>query len=532
MIERLVYNNKSFKMLNNYGYTFSNSEVTFNDITIDFTNCSIADMPYKYQEIQIRQAKTEEDILKNYSVLFTGYLDSIDISEMKMRKEYREMTLTLLSPLKLATRRNVTLIGTYKLIEAIKRVIQPLIDDGFVLKEINVPDGQITTNFILETVENCMNNIGFKRNIFWNINERKEIYINSIDYLFGLAPKKNISCKESEEGLLRIQPKIENIDYANIINFKNVRLIYSTKNTEYPIIKNKKVVKKGDIVNFDNPIIIDENTLRNYISEQSDEKKQYICLELILYDPNLELEDSYCSIGINKIQGNYEQYDKFVIDSSESISFSDDGGEEGDIVLQRDKFFTNLITGFKWNKDAVMTVKQIESDTALRYTTMRFIYSAEINKLKGIISHSGQIEKTVEYNEKWTSLPQLTAYARSLITQNSKTINQVELEYDSNPNLKIGEIVNINEPDFFINGTFAVKNISYTFCNETDQVWKITLKSTDLLSTYIDMFRPAENQENQEKVNTVILSEFVEEQINEKHKLELEQNEHTLDFNL
>ena len=147
-------------------------------------------MPYKYQEIQIRQAKTEEDILKNYSVLFTGYLDSIDISEMKMRKEYREMTLTLLSPLKLATRRNVTLIGTYKLIEAIKRVIQPLIDDGFVLKEINVPDGQITTNFILETVENCMNNIGFKRNIFWNINERKEIYINSIDYLFGLAPKK------------------------------------------------------------------------------------------------------------------------------------------------------------------------------------------------------------------------------------------------------------------------------------------------------------------------------------------------------
>ena len=46
------------------------------------------------------------------------------------------------------------------------------------------------------------------------------------------------------------------------------------------------------------------------------------------------------------------------------------------------------------------------------------------------------------------------------------------------------------------------------------------------------MFRPAESQENQEKVNTVILSEFVEEQINEKHILELNQNEHTLDFNL
>ena len=98
----------------------------------------------------------------------------------------------------------------------------------------------------------------------------------------------------------------------------------------------------------------------------------------------------------------------------------------------------------------------IQADTALRYTTMRFMYSAEIEKLKSVISESGQIEKTVDYNDKWTTLPQLISYARSLITQNSNTINQVTLEYDQNPNLELGNIITINKPEFYIQGKFTV----------------------------------------------------------------------------
>lgn len=534
MITRLVYNNKAFKMINEYGYKFSSNEVTFNDITIDFTDCTIADIPFKYQEIQIRQAETEEDILTNYTVLFTGYLDEIELSEMKVSDEPREITLTLLSPLKMATKRNVSLIGTYGLVETIKRLIQPLIDDGFILKEIHVPDGQITTNFVLETVENCMNNIGFKRNIFWYINEKKEIYINSIDYLFGLQPAKAIKQDKKENGLLKIQPKIENIDYANVINFKNVRLIYSSNNyiqssrvEPYPIAQINKIIKKGDIITFDNPIVIDEKYLRNYIEEQNDEERTYYNFWL-----NAELEDGtnkFYTIGITTVQDD-SKYDKFA--TYGNITFSNDNGNEGEIILQRDNFYSNLVTGFKWNIDSDATITRITSDTALRYTTMRFMYSAEINKLKGIISDSGQIEKSIDYNEKWTSLPQLISYARSLMTQNSNVVNQVSLEYDINPNLKVGDIVEIDKPNFYIQGKFAVKDISYTFNNELQQDWQITLKSTDLISTYIDMFRPAEKEENQENINTVILSEFVEEQINEKHSIELEQSEHTLNFNL
>ncbi len=538
MITKVVYNNKSFKILNEYNFKFSNNEVTFNDIIIDFTGCTIADIPYKYQEIKIMQADNEEDIL-NGEVLFTGYLDEINLSEMKMKKEFREMTLTLLSPLKMATKRNISLIGTYKLKEAISRVIQPLIDDGFKLKEINIPDGQITTNYVLETVENCMNDIGFKRNIFWYINEKKEIFVNSIDYLFGLPVKKVIDENKEEKGLLKLQPEISNIDYANVINFKNVRLIYSEKDTRnddssagkhgyniYPIVDLDKEIKKGDIISFNNPIIIDEDTLKKVITDKNDNYKynSYFCIYIDIRIADTEYKTYEIKIICNNnVQG--------VFEINGNITFSNDSGEEGEIVLQRDSFFSNLITGFKWNGEDA-TLVNIMSDTALRYTTMRFMYSAEINKLKGIISDSGQIEKTVDYNEKWTTLSELTSYARSLMVQNANTVNQVMLEYDANPNLNIGDLVEINAPDFYINGKFAVKDISYTYYNEIEQNWQITLKSTDLISTYIDMFRPAEKEENTNKINTVILSEFVEEKVNEVHGLELDETTHTLNFNL
>ena len=87
MITRVVYNNKAFKIIDEYSIKFSNNEVTFNDIKIDFTNRSIADIPYKYQEIKIMQAESEENIL-NGKILFTGFLDEIEISEMKRKKEF------------------------------------------------------------------------------------------------------------------------------------------------------------------------------------------------------------------------------------------------------------------------------------------------------------------------------------------------------------------------------------------------------------------------------------------------------------
>ena len=539
-MKKIKYNGKLFKLLDNCGFKFSNNEVTFNDVKIDFTGYSLADIPFKYQKIEVVEIEEGRE-----EVIFTGYLDTIKPSFItKKKKGYRELALTLLSPLKMATVRTISLIGTYTKEEAIRRILQPLIDDGFTIEELNIDDGQITVNFVLETIENAMNNVCSKANIFWFIDEKRGIYVNSIDYLFGKAISKTITENDDFEadGLININPTIENIDYSNIINFKNVRLIYSqdndlvqdstaSENEGYPIVSINKTINKGDIIKFDNPIIVDENKLRDIIDETEKSENsyptEYYCLFLSI---KTSIGDSINKVSITRIE-NASDYNKYII--SPGITFSNSDGSEGEVVLQRDSFYSNLITGFKWNGEDNAKIFQIKSDTALRYTTMKFMYTAEIENLKEIISDSGQIEKTIDFNEKWTTLNQLVNYARSLMIQNSNAVNTVQLEYDKNPNLKIGDIVDIQLPSFYIEGSFAVKEINYTYTNEIEQNWKITLKSADLVSTYIDLFRPVETEETEDKIDTVILSEFIEENIKEIHTVSIKnESNHTLNFNL
>lgn len=161
---RLKIKDKEYKIIDSYSIKSSNNQVTFNNIKIDFSDGTSEDIPYKYQKIQVVQ---------DGDVIFTGYLDTITFGKLKTNNPYKEITLTLLSPLKLATRRCIDLIGTYDLATAIRRILQPLVDDGFTIAELNVPEGQITTSFILETIENAMNNIGSKKYILDNRRKTK-----------------------------------------------------------------------------------------------------------------------------------------------------------------------------------------------------------------------------------------------------------------------------------------------------------------------------------------------------------------------
>lgn len=536
-MKKIKYNGKLFKMLDNCGFKFSNNEVTFNDVKIDFTGYSLADIPFKYQKIEVVEIEGEQE-----EVIFTGYLDTIKPSFVTKKKNgYRELSLMLLSPLKMATIRTVSLIGTYTKEEIIRRILQPLVDDGFTIEEINIDDGQITVNFVLETIENAMNNVCSKANVFWFIDEKKGIYVNSIDYLFGKPVAKTITENDDfhADGLINIDPTIENVNYSNIINFKNVRLIYSEKDissssssvsngeyNKYPVLNLNKIINNGDTINFINPIIVDESKLREIINEKKPyDNENFYCLFLQIQNSNNQIETFEMKIIYKD-----EEQGEFL--TKGNITFSDGDEEEGDIVLQRDNFFSNLITGFKWNGNDNAIITELRTDTGLRYTTMKFMYTAEIEKLKKIISDSGQVEKTIDFSDKWTTLNQLVNYARSLMVQNSNTVNTVELEYDINPNLKIGDIVNIQLFSFYTEGNFAVKEIDYTYTNKTKQNWKITLKSADLVSTYIDLFRPVETEETDDKIDTVILSEFIEENIQEIHTTTINQDNHTLNFNL
>lgn len=514
-----VYNNKAFEIIGNYSIETSNREVAFSDLSIDFTGKGLADIPYKYQEIKIKEAEDEQHILRG-KTLFSGFLDEISLSSMKYQGEDRVLKLTLLSPLAMSTRRTVTLIGTNRLKVAITRILQPLIDDGFRIEEMNIPNGRITTNFVLETVENCMNTICYKRGIFWHIDENKCIYVNSIDYLFGLDAKKEIVSgitDMEEEGIYNIQPTIKNVNYANVLNFKNVRVFtksfgygYNQKSS-YELAKPNRRVKQGDYVEFNYPIIIDEKTANMLSEERGDNIVKLFQLGLGNKYDTAPQESFYILLQ----NGEYS--------ISSEISFNDQDYEDSEkIILQKDEFFKNMITGFYYNGSHTWYINEIISDSALRYTTMKYMYSQEIEKMKGIISDSGQIERTIDYNEQWTTEKQLIEYARSLIIDNSNIINTVDLSFDKNPDLRLGDIIQINTPEFYIDGNFAVTDIKYNYINDENQTWNITVKNADFVSTYIDLFRPLEQQQDENNINTMILSEFIEENIKETHTTERE----------
>lgn len=525
MITKAVFNNKLFRLIDNFQFEFTNNEVSFQDIIIDFTGMSLEDMPFKYQEIKVYQFKSEND---EGELIFSGFVDEVNISDMLNEDEDRELIITLLSPMKMATVRNVTLIGTFEKEEAVRRVLQPLLDDGFSIKEINVSNGQITCNYLIQTIEFCLNDISSRLGLFWTINEKKEITVVGIDSLFNKLPAKTITGNIRNNELIELSPSIKNIDYANVINIKKARVYYETetsiiewsgavKSKAYPIMNLPKKLMNGEEVQFENPIVIDKELLKKIALQDI---HVHGMSNVDIYD-NFKIvincgNNNYfnAEIGIYYSQGEFGNQD------SNNFSYSDSNEEAKKIILIRDNFFKNLIVGFKWNGEDNATIQSINSCTALRYNNIRVLNNNEINQMKGIISETGIIEKTIDYNEQWSTEDDLIEYARSQMTQNTNTINQVILKYDKNPNIQLGDIVEIDEKAFFTKGRFVVSEILFEYINENDINWTITLKNADLLSTFIDLFRPSVSQEQNIDSDTSTIAEYSEGNIYEKHELE------------
>lgn len=495
----LQYSGKKFKILNEYSLNTSSRQVTFSDLTVDFTDKTLNDLPIKYQEVQIK---------KNNTVIYTGYVNSFTLPSMKQSdNEFRELEINLLSPMQMATNKVTSIIGTYKLEEVIRRALSPLILDGFEIKELNVKDGQKTVNFLMQTTEFIMNSLSNSETLWWYIDENKGIHVNSIDYQFGLLPKMNLTHDEKVEGLLSITPCVEAVNYANVINVKNARVYFSSWYYSYydSKLNNKplfeaKTLKKGDTIDFKYPVDISETTIRKIKeSDTHSRSTEYYNFDIILSN-NKEY-------SIALIENEYK--------ISEGISFSENDKEI--IVLKRDNFFKNLITGLVYNGDQQVTIKTLKSETALEYKTMKFVNSQEIELNKGKITKSGVIEKTVDMNERWFFADDLVSEVRSMMYNNSNQTNILKLEFDKNKNLSIGDIIRVDLPKFLTQGEYIITDITFTHSNVEN--WNITLRSSDVLENFIDLFREKEKQENNEQVETVIISEYVEEKIKEIHEV-------------
>ena len=495
----LEYSSKKFKIINSYTINTSSRQVTFTDINIDFTNRTLEDLPIKYQEVQIK---------KDNTVIYTGYVNSFTLPSMKQSdNEFRELEINLLSPMQMATNKVVTIIGTYKLEEVIRRALSPLLLDGFEIKELNVRDGQKTVNFLMQTTEFVMNSLSNTESLWWYIDENKQIYINSIDYQFGLLPKMTLTHNEKVDGLLSITPSVEAVNYANVINVKNARVYFSSwyyshyddKLNNKPLF-DARTLKKGDSIDFKYPIDISEETIKRVKNKDNS-------IGTLVY------ENFYLYLSNNKEA--YIELDENQYKISSNISFSDDNKKE--IVLKRDDFFKNLITGFTYNGDTEVEILNLKSETALEYRTMKFINSQEIKLNKNKVTPSGVIEKTIDMNERWFFTDDLVSEVRSLMSNNSNQTNILTLEFDKNKNLNIGDIVRVNLPKFLTQGNYIITDIVFTHSNVEN--WKITLRSSDVLENYIDLFREKEKQEINEQIETVIISEYVEDKMNEVHEV-------------
>lgn len=494
----LEYSSKKFKIINSYTINTSSRQVTFTDINIDFTNRTLEDLPIKYQEVQIK---------KDNTVIYTGYVNSFTLPSMKQSdNEFRELEINLLSPMQMATNKVVTIIGTYKLEEVIRRALSPLLLDGFEIKELNVRDGQKTVSFLMQTTEFVMNSLSNTESLWWFIDENKKIYINSIEYQFGLLPKMTLTHDEKVSGLLSITPSVEAVNYANVINVKNARVYFDSWYYSYydDKLNNKplfdaRTLENGHSVDFKYPIDISENAIRTI----KDKAKNTGILE---YD------SFYIQLGNNKDYYIALIEDEFVI--SDGIGFSDD--DKSVITLRRDEFFKNLITGFTYNGND-NTILTIKSSTALEYRTMKFINSQEIELNKGKITPSGVIEKTVDMNERWFFIDDLVTEVRSLMYNNSNQTNILTLEFDENKQLKIGDVIRVDFPNFLTQGDYIITDITYRHANVEN--WKIILRSADILENYIDLFREKEKQEINEQIDTVVISEYIEEKMNEMHEV-------------
>ena len=459
------------------------------------------------------------------NIIYTGYVNNFTLPKMKNRNEYRELELDLLSPLAMATVRTVDAVGTYELQLLVRELIQPLIDDGFVLKEMNIGNNQITVNFLSETVESSLNKLSNKFNFWWYIDANKNIYINSITYLMSLKPKLTYDDDNPIKGLIDVIPSIDATDYCNVVNFTNVRMYvesyfdwYSSgtidlddddgkiKTGFYPLFE-KFTLNTGDEIEFNHPFDISANAV---IKMANSSNGYYVEKNALTIYEETEGQGTYPRLRLYLDKNN-----NIVIPSD--VTISDSYSDENTWVLVRDSFFNNLIVGLKYN-GASFNIKAVSSLTALIWAKVKIQDNIEINKNKGVISESGIVEKQVNMNETWKTYEELIEIANSYIKKNLSKVDKVKLNIDFDANLNIGDTVKINKDYFLIDDVYIITDKTSTYEGNVKS-WSYTLKNTNILENYVDLFRASDNQDDEQKKVNLVTSDYIEEGFQERYEV-------------
>ena len=499
------FNDKKYKIINNVQINKSSREVTYSDLILDFSKCTINDLPYAQQEIQI---------IEDNQAIFKGFVSDYKLPKLnKVITPKKELTLSLFSPRQMTTKRVVTIMRTAMMSEIVNQILAPLYADGFYLKEINIEDKVITVNLISRTVEEILNWLSNKYSLYWNIDELKGIEINSIDYMLNKEAKRKINIKNYKtqiKGLLNITPEVENIEYANIINVKNARIFYENYSTELNI-----TLKNNDRLEFENPLDISLATAERIAGDVT---KQGVSIPITNIQIDYDNEQAYIVSGFNTSG-----------DIKPGLNIKDiarDDSTGAKFILTIDPTFKNLATGIIYKGENPIKVKSISSQTYLRYANMKLINWYEIEQQAGKITPSGQVEKILDVENGWFTIEELIEYVRNTLKNNDKYTNQVIINYDNYNDLFVGDRLEINLPEYFISGNFIITDISETKQGTNFKNYSIKLRNTNLLENFINLFRSSNDiKEQQSQVELEYVVEYTEEEmIEETHKITIDEN--------
>nr|DAF27024.1 MAG TPA: hypothetical protein [Caudoviricetes sp.] len=452
---------------------------------------------------------------KNNELFFTGYMENCKLPDLTLASKIdNELTLTLMTPRTMATKKTVTMVTTDTMLNIINRIFQPLYNDGFTLKEHNFDNKAITVKLIARTIEECMKILSTKYALYWNINELKEITVNSIEYQFNKPFTKSVNIdnyKEELKGLIKLVPTIEGTDYANIINVKNARVFYSFINKDMNV-----TLKKDGKIEFENPVDISYSTAKRLNAGMFIDGAEIAVsnLKILYYDSNNNYKEAYIISGINTSG-----------DIKSGLNIKDigtDSQEDPLFVLDMDSMFTYLATGFTYKGEENIVIDQIFSETALRYASMKLLNWHEIEKNAGTITTTGQIEKTVDAKEKWFTTQELIDYIRGYFVSNDKNTNIIKIYVDENNDINIGDRLEFNFPELYTQGNYIVTDITISKEWNNPYEYIIELRNTALRENYADLFQDTlstEEQANQVEVEYVV--EYAEEEtITEVHDIE------------
>jgi hypothetical protein len=183
------------------------------------------------------------------------------------------------------------------------------------------------------------------------------------------------------------------------------------------------------------------------------------------------------------------------------------------ILLERSQDNENIIVGFKYRGvDGILEL--LFSQTTLEKYTATYIDPIEIEANKGVLNTSGIVENTFQLYGKYFTIQELTEYAKSLLSQNNRQNNIVEIGIKGTSDdadfialknkIKLSAKIFIDLPQFFIEaGNYIVTDIEYTN-NRGVESFKIETRTSNLKENYIDIFRKPDTDFDENDVKNVL----------------------------